>query len=514
MVRYVHDDVSLRRSAFLLDAAHTYRDPETCVQAPHLAVRFESGLWPQPRTAARFRSQTFVCKRVTRFSQRDAHKTHTSRDGKDSFCSGDFLRSSNWGGPQEAIGGCDPQLWGAPVSAGKARVLYFVPERPALADGVLHAQVLARARFLQRRGIECMFVGAEILENDAALAERIILERYGIRARIYGVYSGRIPYFSSVLSAFRVKRLAMGRITDFAPTHVYTRGFNASPAARSVARACGAICVLDVRGVAAEETALKRGHGPAYRFLLGRELHEIRVANRLACVSQNLKEWIRRNTGRRDVTVIPSCVDLSEFCFRNEAREQIRAQWGLGVEDKLLCYCGDIGRWQRVDDIIKLFIAVGKISPRYRFLFLSRNERVLRTMCVTAGLSIDRCFFVACEHQQVASYLSASDAGVIMREDTVVNNVASPVKVGEYLGCGLPVIVTKGIGDYSAMVVEKGVGVCLDGTGNQARQVLEFLEGQDLPTLRKRVVDFARKQVSWEAYLDELRRLFAAPDRL
>ncbi|MGQ9662698.1 MAG: glycosyltransferase [Kiritimatiellia bacterium] len=403
---------------------------------------------------------------------------------------------------------------GMPVSAGKPRVLYFVPERPALADGVLHAQVLARARFLQRQGIGCMFVGSETSENDAVAAEHIIRDRYGIPAGVYGVYSGRIPYFSSVVSAFHVKRLAMRTITDFGPTHVYTRGFNASPAARSIARICGAICVMDVRGVAAEETALKRGHGPVYRFLLGRELHEIRVADRLACVSQNLKEWIRRNTGRRDAIVIPSCVDLSEFGFRGEARDEIRARLGLGREDRLLCYCGDIGRWQRIDDIIGFFITIGKIRPRYRFLFLSRHERALRGMCLAAGLSPDRCFFIGCEHQQVASYLSASDAGVIMREDTVVNNVASPVKVGEYLGCGLPVILTKGIGDYSEMVVRKGVGVCLDGTPGQARRVVEFLEGQDQPMLRKRVVDFAREQVSWEAYLDDLKRLFAAPDNL
>jgi hypothetical protein len=44
-----------------------------------------------------------------------------------------------------------------------------------------------------------------------------------------------------------------------------------------------------------------------------------------------------------------------------------------------------------------------------------------------------------------------------------VNEVASPVKFGEYLASGLPVVMSAGIGDYSELVRRKKVGVILKG---------------------------------------------------
>lgn len=68
-------------------------------------------------------------------------------------------------------------------------------------------------------------------------------------------------------------------------------------------------------------------------------------------------------------------------------------------------------------------------------------------------------------HGLVKKYLSAANAGIIMRKDVTVNNVESPIKVGEYLACGLPVILTKGIGDYSASLPKAGVALLLsDGS--------------------------------------------------
>ncbi len=392
--------------------------------------------------------------------------------------------------------------------AGKARVLYFVPERAALEDGVLHAQVFAPARFLSRKGQECLFVGAETSTERAAAAERLVNEDYGIPARVYPVYSHRIPHVSALRTAFRASRAASRVIRDFAPTHVYTRAFTISPVVRRLARACRAVCVLDVRGVASEEKTLRHGRGLVYRVVRGLELHEIQKADRLACVSRNLRDWIRGNTGRSDAIVIPSCVDLTQFGFRESARAEIRTRFGLSNRDRLMCYCGGTGRWQRVGDIVKLFTRIAGIAAHFRFLFVSEKDQSLRTMCADAGLPSDRCFFIRCPHREVASYLSAADAGVIMRDDTAVNNVASPVKVGEYLGCGLPVILTRGIGDYSEAVAAAGVGLLLDEQADTARQVVAFVEKLDSADMRTRAREFAVREVSWETHLESFRILF------
>jgi glycosyltransferase involved in cell wall biosynthesis len=96
-----------------------------------------------------------------------------------------------------------------------------------------------------------------------------------------------------------------------------------------------------------------------------------------------------------------------------------------------------------------------------------------------------------------------------MRHDTTVNNVASPVKVAEYLACGLPVILTRGIGDYSDMLPDAGVGVLVDETADIVDQVLNFIHENNSVSLRNKAIRFARSRLTMSANLDRYRSLYA-----
>ena len=52
----------------------------------------------------------------------------------------------------------------------------------------------------------------------------------------------------------------------------------------------------------------------------------------------------------------------------------------------------------------------------------------------------------------------AADYGLLIRENSFTNQVASPVKFAEYLCCGLPVIISERLGDYSEFVEKNGCG--------------------------------------------------------
>ena len=59
---------------------------------------------------------------------------------------------------------------------------------------------------------------------------------------------------------------------------------------------------------------------------------------------------------------------------------------------------------------------------------------------------------------QVSKYLGVGNYGLLIREKSITNLVASPVKFAEYLACGLNVIISEGIGDYSEFVAAHGCG--------------------------------------------------------
>jgi len=58
----------------------------------------------------------------------------------------------------------------------------------------------------------------------------------------------------------------------------------------------------------------------------------------------------------------------------------------------------------------------------------------------------------------VADHLIVGDYGLLIRENSVTNQVASPVKFAEYLACGLKVIISEDLGDYTKLSSQKNWG--------------------------------------------------------
>ena len=59
----------------------------------------------------------------------------------------------------------------------------------------------------------------------------------------------------------------------------------------------------------------------------------------------------------------------------------------------------------------------------------------------------------------VPKYLLTADYGLLLREETITNQVASPVKFAEYIACGLKVIISDHLGDYSKFVETFDYGI-------------------------------------------------------
>jgi glycosyltransferase involved in cell wall biosynthesis len=77
---------------------------------------------------------------------------------------------------------------------------------------------------------------------------------------------------------------------------------------------------------------------------------------------------------------------------------------------------------------------------------------------VQRGVDDDHFSIRSAESSQVASYLSAADVGVAFYKPALSRLATSPVKLTEYLACGLPVIVNAGVGDSDDLVTRERVG--------------------------------------------------------
>jgi glycosyltransferase involved in cell wall biosynthesis len=74
----------------------------------------------------------------------------------------------------------------------------------------------------------------------------------------------------------------------------------------------------------------------------------------------------------------------------------------------------------------------------------------------------ERFSVIAARPSAVPAYLSAADAGVAFIKTCFSKLASSPTKYGEYLACGLPLIINSGVGDSDLLVTDHHAGALIN----------------------------------------------------
>jgi glycosyltransferase involved in cell wall biosynthesis len=183
---------------------------------------------------------------------------------------------------------------------------------------------------------------------------------------------------------------------------------------------------------------------------------------RIAVSEQLVNYWKKEFKYRETNHVIIPCTlnkIYEDILISPESIEQTRRSIGLNKDDVAFIYSGSIAGWQSFDllnDFIKPLLVE---HPQTKLIFLAhKDEHILKLEYEFSNRVF--CFHV--KPNEVPQYLLAADYGLLIREQTITNQVASPVKFAEYLACGLPVIISENLGDYSDFVVKNNCGHLLN----------------------------------------------------
>jgi len=391
-----------------------------------------------------------------------------------------------------------------------SNIIFFVPERDALGDPILRSQVFKQIEFLVNNDFKCLILGMEKNSDLAKKATDLIYEKYKFSALIHGSYRKDIPFISKYYIERKLFKIFKEEIYTFKPTYIYTRDCISFLCAEKIARKHNLTHIYDVRGVPAYEAKCKGGKKIIYSFFYRYlESNAIKKADKISCISSKMGEWIYRTKGRKDFVVIPSCVSEIWGNIDYETRIKNRGKFQYSEDNKVICYVGDISKWQRIPSIIDLFKNIIKKNKKFRFLFIINNTDYVKKISKKMGLSNEYFNCLNCLQDEVVNYLKASDAGIIMRDNILINNVASPLKIGEYLSCGLPVILTKGIGDFSELIDKYGVGLVLDEKKDMSDQVIKYFDSIKVQTIHKKCTGFAKKYLTWNAYINRFEYLYS-----
>lgn len=119
-------------------------------------------------------------------------------------------------------------------------------------------------------------------------------------------------------------------------------------------------------------------------------------------------------------------------------------QGGQKRDPRLVIYSGGLQLWQNTSRMLE---AVEKTRHLFDYVFLTKEKEDMiarLAMREIAGVEV-----ASVPRAEVFQYYERATYGFILRDDSVVNRVACPTKLVEYLCCGvIPIVLQPRIGDF------------------------------------------------------------------
>jgi glycosyltransferase involved in cell wall biosynthesis len=348
-----------------------------------------------------------------------------------------------------------------------------------------------------------------------------------LRARCPALSILVLPFMSRLgretnarLFARRIRRISKGSAVV-----LHCRGESAVDWGNAIARYLRSAAVIaDIRGIWPDEMLLARGFNRFeeadaqsrrdYRVALGRLQTALGQAHGVLAVSDALAEWLKRRTvWPREITRVPCCVSSVEFSAAEREAQRDR----LGLRDHLvLAYLGGLAPYQHIEDGVVPFVRIAiEANERVHFLCLTNGPERMQSILDAGRIPRDACTVLRVAQTNVARYLAAADGGLLLRAPSEVNRVSMPVKVGEYLSSGVPLIVSRVTGWVDDIVEAHGAGIVVDWFGSDPqRQVREVVRVcHELRSrgdaLRRGALALCAERFLWANYTESLRDAYA-----
>jgi len=207
------------------------------------------------------------------------------------------------------------------------------------------------------------------------------------------------------------------------------------------ARAARVPLVLFVDAPLVWEAAQWGVRRPGWGRLLERlgESPQLRAADLVACVSEEVaQQAIRLGARPERVLVTPCSVDVETFSPQVDGHG-VRERYGLGART-VVGWVGSFRRFHGVDLLLRAFSQVQRAHPELALLLVGDGFERPQAERIAAELGMTPAVFTgAVPHTEVASHMAAMDVAVVVDPGHAEFHY-SPLKVREYLACGLAVV--------------------------------------------------------------------------
>ncbi len=316
-------------------------------------------------------------------------------------------------------------------------------------------------------------------EKPARWRDRAVRERMAQRLRQAGVrwlplrYHRWPPVASTAVDVARAVAVGLTAARRHRVEVLHARGYVAAAIALGIRQGHDAAFVFDMRGFwvdEREEGGLWPAGGWRARSARRFEARALAAADAVVTLTERSRLTLQTEPPLRGrstvVRVIPTCVDLDRFQPAPEAP----ALWSF-------IYAGSAGTCYQLDRAAAFVAVVARRHPEARLTVLTPDRGPAEAAVRAAGLEPQRVCYATARHDEVPCWLQGHAVGLAWYRDGRSRQACCPTKIGESLACGLPVVVSAGVGDTDAWLAQERAGVVVqDGSDAAVAAGTEALE--------------------------------------
>ncbi len=208
------------------------------------------------------------------------------------------------------------------------------------------------------------------------------------------------------------------------------------------------------QGVSPEESYMRNHSKLRLKIISSIEKFALKKANCCLLVSKTQMRYYENkyNISLANKSYVMPCYncDINKNAFDSNDK----------YKKNVFCYAGGLAIWQCFKETAVLYKKIEEIVPNAFFKVLAPDKEKVSSILDAIGVKNYSVSFV--DQSCLNNELAECKFGFIIREDTIVNNVATPTKLSTYLSNGLIPIITKGLVDFVELFNTLQYAVVLD----------------------------------------------------
>lgn len=334
-------------------------------------------------------------------------------------------------------------------------------------------------------------------------------------------YSNSLPVISPVLILYRMWQMSVRLLNSEKFVLVHCRSTLPAIIGYKLKKKFSVKLIYDMRGFWADERVEgniwpkeNRLYRMIYNWVKRKETELLSGSDHIISLTQAGKiimENDKTSPVKIPITVIPCCADFNHFNPESIPAEKIankKKELSIADTSSVIIYTGSIGTWYMLDEMLAFFSVYKSKKPGSIFLFVTReNHEMIYDAAAKYQLGKEDIRVVSSSRTEMPLWLALADASLYFIRPGFSKQASSPVKQGESVAMGLPVITNSGIGDSDRLIAENNFGWMVAAFSQQAYQ--HVVDSMTEKTDRNKIRESARAILSLEAGVKSYREVYS-----